>query len=143
VADRTVRLGKDDVKLSLLSRIELGETTTILTYTGREETGQREDFQSIPVDFGGYVAKLDLSKATRIIITGAPAGVSEISYRIVAKLDGVQVGELRGEIPIEGQVLSRDRETRRSRCRSLPRRKRLSNSQRRSSKFASAAEGGF
>ncbi|HEX5273369.1 MAG TPA: serine protease, partial [Gemmataceae bacterium] len=104
VDDRSVRVGKESLRLGELRQISPGGGTAVaVTREGREVSGAATGLGPVQGDLGGSTTTVDLSKATRVVVESTEEPIDAVEYTVVVKQGGTVVGEARGSIRIEGR----------------------------------------
>ncbi len=107
VDDQTIRLDNQTFKLSSLDQLEFRATgTSVKSHDGSTVKGTTLSMTPLTARFGAYTLQVDATKAMSLIIGAIEKGTPSVSYRIVAKSKGAVIGELKGMLLGEGEVVA-------------------------------------
>ncbi len=97
--DATLTIDGKPVKFGTIRKIEFGTKTRATLADGKTLEGTVTGLGAVEIRFGDQKVKLDLSKATQIIVR-PPDEIRAVTATVVASLDGKEIGRLESRIPV-------------------------------------------
>jgi S1-C subfamily serine protease len=99
VADRPLTVGRQEVRLREIRRLQAGTEPHAVLHNGRTLAGAISGLQGMSVRMGQFAAEVDCSRAIAAQFTGH--FISAVRYELVAMRDKKEVARLSGTIPVE------------------------------------------
>jgi hypothetical protein len=103
IEDQLIGIGEEKLLLSKITHIEFaGDRSRVVTKAGKERVGKLTNVGQVNIDLGGTTSKVNLSKASRLVIRYFEPQIDKIRYKVVASKGDQPIRELIGQIPVTG-----------------------------------------